>query len=121
MHLTNEQELYYRRMIDHYMISRKPLPDNDVALARICGCSVECYEHASSILLAFFEHENGLLYHDKCDKILSEQDEKSRFRNERAKKGAEKRWKNRNKKQEVNASSNASSIHQAMLKNALRS
>lgn len=105
MHLDDMQELYYRRMIDYYMITRSPLPHNEIALAKICGCSVECYKHASSMLEAFFEHANGMLMHDYCDKILDEQDIKTRFRTERAKKAALKRWKNKDKKQEVNATS----------------
>jgi uncharacterized protein YdaU (DUF1376 family) len=88
MHLTAEQDGIYRRLIDYYMESRQPLPDNDFALARIASVDTDCFKHASSILRAFFEQSNGLLKHKKCDELLDEQDLKSKFYAKRAKKAA---------------------------------
>lgn len=88
MHLTAEQDGIYRRLIDYYMESRQPLPDNDFALARIAGVDNDCFKHASSILRAFFEQKNGVLNHKKCDELLDEQDTKSKFYAKRAKKAA---------------------------------
>lgn len=88
MHLTAEQDGIYRRLIDHYMETRQPLPDSDFALARIAGVDLSCFKHASSILRAFFRQNNGVLNHDKCDEILDEQDARSKFYAKRAKKAA---------------------------------
>lgn len=88
MHLTAEQDGIYRRLIDYYMESRQPLPDNDFALARIAGVDSDCFKHASSILRAFFEQKDGVLNHKKCDELLDEQDSKSKFYAKRAKKAA---------------------------------
>jgi len=111
LHLTPEQDGLYRRLIDHYMETRTPLPDSNVALARICGVSIECFEHASSILKAFFEHKNGMLYHNFCDQNLEKQDSIFNKRSEIAKKAAEKRWK----KPIENKQENASGMRDAML------
>lgn len=117
MHLTAEQDGIYRRLIDHYMETGHPLPDNDTALARIAGVSAECFMHASSIVRAFFKHKNdGYLYHKRCEMILNQQNTMQKTRSEIAKKAAEKRWKIQQDKCIEHASSNA----QAMLGDAIR-
>lgn len=111
LHLTAEQDGIYRRLIDHYMETRRPLPDNDIALARISGVDLACFEHSSSIIRAFFkQRKDGFLNHQTCDEMLNEQDSKLKFRTERAKRAAEKRWSN----QVVTEISNASSMPEAM-------
>lgn len=114
LHLTPEQDGLYRRLIDHYMESREPLPDNDHALARICGVDIECFKHASSILRAFFKQDGGLLKHDFCNRMLDDQDKRSHKRTLIAEKAAKKRWSQvaENKKQ------NASCMLDAMLGDA---
>ncbi len=93
MHLTLEQDAIYRRLIDHYMKTRLPLPDSDVALARIAGADLACFEHASSIVRAFFKHKNGKLFHKFCDEQLDIQDKRVKNRSEISKRAAAKRWK----------------------------
>lgn len=94
MHLDPYQDGCYRRLIDHYMGTRQPLPDNDHALARIVGDShANWVAMASAIVRPFFKAKNGLLYHKKCDEILNNQDKKAKRLSESGKKGAEKRWK----------------------------
>lgn len=108
LHLTAEQDGIYRRLIDHYMETRQPLPDNNHALARISGVSGECFEHASSIIRAFFKQEKGgLLSHETCNQLLDEQDNQAKFRSERAEKAANKRWQNQKDTCSEHASSNA--------------
>jgi uncharacterized protein YdaU (DUF1376 family) len=115
LHLTAEQDGIYRRLIDHYMETRLPLPDNDFALARIAGVDNACFKQASSILRAFFKQsETGILNHITCDELLDEQDQLAKFRTERARKGAEARHKKTN---EINKNS-ASSKQEALLKPA---
>lgn len=115
MHLTLEQECIYRRLIDHYMRTRTPLPDNDHALARISGTSIECFMHASSIVRAYFKHKNGILYHAFCDAQLDIQDGKQRRRSEISSNAAKKRWK---QNQELKCIEHSPSIPEAMLGDA---
>lgn len=92
LHLTAEQDGMYRRLIDYYMEIRKPIPSDDISLARICGVDTSCFKQSSSILKAFFRQcTSGALRHDMCDEMLDEQDKKARFHSERAKKGAKAR------------------------------
>lgn len=119
MHLTAEQDGIYRRLIDHYMETRNLLPESMVALARITGVDVQCFEHAWSILKAYFKHEKGGGYrHIFCDNMLDVQDSRSRRRSETAKVAANKRWKNSDKNQDVKCYQHTNSNANAMLANA---
>lgn len=92
LHLTAEEDGIYRRLLDHYMVTRQPLPDNDFALARITGVDNDCFKLASSKLKAFFKHKkDGLLHHETCDTELDKQDKQSKFYSDRAKRGAKAR------------------------------
>jgi uncharacterized protein YdaU (DUF1376 family) len=92
------QDGCYRRLIDEYMITRKPLPNNDAALARICGISLQDWGlHACSMLVAFFQHSDGMLFQRTCDEELAFQDTRTKFHSEKAKKAAKIRW-SKNKK-----------------------
>lgn len=113
-HLTAEQDGIYRRLIDRYMRTRQPLPDNDIALARIAGVSVEAWTNASGIVKAYFRHSDGKLYHDFCDNQLSEQDEKASKKSMIGKIGAEKRWKKNIDNKQENASGIAYPLPKAM-------
>lgn len=92
MHLTAEQDGIYRRLLDHYMDTREPLPDNDTALARIAGVNEISWLDAKRILVAYFTHSNGMFHHAFCDKQLDIQDKKARRRSASAEKAARKRW-----------------------------
>lgn len=107
-HLDPFQEGCYLRLIDEYMETRQPLPDSDSALARIIGISIEQWlRDASGIIRHFFTPKNGLLFHDRCDQILNEQDAREKKQTEKSRKGAQARW---NKNNNIDASG----IHQAM-------
>ena len=94
LHLDPYQDGCYRRLIDHYMETRSPLPDNDQALARIVGDSHPNWvAMASATVRPYFTPQNGMLYHKKCDEILNNQDKKAQRLSESGKKGAEKRHK----------------------------
>lgn len=93
MHLNPYQDGCYRRLIDHYMKTRAPLPDNDAALARIIGDSeVNWVAMASPLVRPFFQSRKGRLYLKRCEDILDYQDKKVSKLSESGKKGAEKRW-----------------------------
>lgn len=100
MHLTAEQDGAYRRLIDHYMLTKQPLPDNDIALSRIAG--VDATSNAISMLRAFFENkDDGFLYHKTCEKLLKEQSSRKMLSKKRAKNAAQIRWE----KERLNARS----------------
>lgn len=81
MHLTPEQDGIYRRLIDHYMETSQPLPDNLMALARIAGISPDVLEGNWPVLSSFFRHGDGKLHLKVCDELVRERAEKSeRFR-----------------------------------------
>jgi len=109
MHLTAEQDGVYRRLIDHYMLTKQPLPDNNTALSRIAG--VDATSNAISMLRAFFEDKgDGFLYHKTCEKLLKEQSSRKMLSKKRAKNAAEKRWGKQK--------DNATSMPEAMLNDA---
>lgn len=97
-HLTAEQDGIYRRLIDEYMETRQPLPNDDLALAGIARVDFACFSSASSTVRAFFYvKKKGLLNHKTCDEMLDDQDSLSTFRSERAKKAAFARHNKPNK------------------------
>lgn len=77
MHLTAEQDGIYRRLIDHYMETAQPLPDNLVALARIAGISGDELEGNWPVLSVFFRTEANKLHLKVCDELVRERAEKS--------------------------------------------
>ena len=92
MHLNPYQDGCYRRLIDHYMKTRAPLPDSDHALARIIGDSFENWiALASETIRPFFKQKSGKLFHNRCDRELSYQDSQTKRLSESGKKGAEAR------------------------------
>lgn len=91
LHLTAEQDGIYRRLIDHYMLSRQPLPDNDAALARIAGVDISTMVATMVKLRLFFGSTDGKLTHDFCNRMLDEQDSYSKKQSEKGIRSAKKR------------------------------
>ena len=84
----------YRRLIDHYMETREPLPSNPTALCRILGIgNSEFLAIANNVLSKFTEIDNEL-HNDKCNIELNRQDSLSKKRSNAQKKSAIKRKKN---------------------------
>lgn len=110
-HLTLSEDGAYRRLIDEYMITRQPLPDDDASLARICGISREEWASVSTAVRAFFKSRKGMLRLGRCDAELDAQDRRAQNRSEVARKGASVRWNKNNK-------IDATSIRGAMLSDA---
>lgn len=103
MHLTALQDGIYRRLIDHYMETKMGLPDNDNALARISGVSVQEFVDNSCIIRGFFEVKTeGRLSHKKCDAILKHQGKISKSYSKRGKLGGKAKGKNSKENQELN-------------------
>jgi uncharacterized protein YdaU (DUF1376 family) len=104
LELSLEQDAIYRRLIDHYMITREPLPESHAALSRIVGCPIEIIEqNATAMLGAYFTHKNGMYFHKKCDEILDDQDARQKRKSISGKKAAKKRWSQVSENKEENA------------------
>lgn len=107
-HLSDAEDLAYRRMMDLYYMSEMPFPHDLKNLARKVKSSPEIVD---LILNEFFEfNESDLLWHNtRADKEIA----KYQFVKESGKKGAEKRWSNREEKpiqSDANAPPNATPL-----------
>lgn len=72
-HLTLAEDGAYRRLIDYYMETRAPLPDDDRSLARIIGIGGEEWNVHRAAVLKFFKPSTnplGYLTHSFCDEVL---------------------------------------------------
>jgi len=95
--LNREQRHAYRDLIDWYMQTGEALPDSEAALANITGLSLDAWRLCAPLILPFFNKEvDGLLHNQACDKILSDQMQRtaalSAIRSESGKAGANARW-----------------------------
>lgn len=72
--LTLAEDGAYRRLIDHYMLTRSPLPADDRALARIIGIGIDEWLAMKNLVGYFFKpsrNPDGYLTHSFCDEILA--------------------------------------------------
>jgi uncharacterized protein YdaU (DUF1376 family) len=91
-HLTDEEDLAYRRMIDLYYMTEAPFPNDAAWIARRVKTNPAI---VLTLLNEFFELENDDLWHSsRADKEIA----KYQYLSESGKKGAEKRWGNRDVK-----------------------
>lgn len=112
MHLSDDQELIYRRIIDFYMETGGALPDNDQALANIARVTLSKFQENSLVIRKFFNNINegkatAKLRLKRCEAILADQAERSRSYAERGKKGGRKK-SNENKGPKATAKLKAS-------------
>ena len=91
-HLSTVEHGAYFLLIKHYMRTRLPLPENDRALANICGLTVDAWTEMAPTIRAFFTSRAGKLHQKRCDTELDVQDKRSKQRTEHAKKAAKSRW-----------------------------
>lgn len=123
MHLSLAQDGAYRRLIDEYMVTGAPLADNDVALARVCGCGLDEWLAIAPTIRAFFEASHGKLIHKRCEEELHAQRMLQASRTDKATAAANTRWKNHREIKAVMlqaCSKHATSMPQAMLGDATR-
>lgn len=92
MHLTDDQELIYRRLIDFYMETKSPLPDSDQALANIARVPLQKFLDNSAIVREFFSKDEatGKLLLKRCEVILEDQSKRSKTYAENGRKGGRK-------------------------------
>lgn len=85
MHLNDEQELIYRRIIDFYMeVSKGPIEDNDQTLANIARFPIDRFSPHAAVIRKFFKLCNknknpsgtGYLMLTRCEAILADQVER---------------------------------------------
>lgn len=91
MHLSACQDGVYRRLIDWYMVHRRPIPDIPQAIAGIARIGLDEWLTHADVIRAFFSARGGFLHHKRCDMELDAQDRRSSRRSEIARKGAEAR------------------------------
>ena len=88
-HLNLAEHGVYRLLIDEYMMTGGPLPDNDQILARIVGASPkEWLRVATAVRALFIPSDGGLLRHQRCDEALAHQT----FKSDTARQSARRRW-----------------------------
>jgi uncharacterized protein YdaU (DUF1376 family) len=115
-HLGLAEDGAYRRLIDEYMTTGEPLPDNDVALARIIGVSLDEWMAVASTLRPFFEASNGRLINKTCEEELhtqAMQTHSTRIKNQKA---ANTRWAKHRELKEIHARA----LHMQSERNASR-
>jgi len=84
-HLTNEEDLCYRRLIDFYYDTEEPIPlDTDWVSRRIRVAP----EIVTAVLKDFFIESDKGWFHERCDMELNKYHKMKKG----GKKGAEKRW-----------------------------
>jgi uncharacterized protein YdaU (DUF1376 family) len=97
LHLTLAEEGAYRRLIDKYMVVvRGALPDDDVALARMIGVSVETWQSVAVKVRSFFRAKDGVLRHKRCEQELAFQCARKERFSARGKKAAFAKYSNPN-------------------------
>lgn len=100
-HLGLAEDGAYRRLIDEYMMTHAPLPDNDAALARIVGVSKEEWLSIASTIRPFFEASHGKLINRTCEEQLHTQRILGEQRSAHAKTAVDARWKKHRENKEV--------------------
>ena len=90
-HLSDEEDLAYRRMIDLYYLNEAPFEPELHLIARKIKSNPDVVD---VILNEFFVFEDGKWHNKRADLEIA----KYQFVKESGKKGAEKRWANREEK-----------------------
>ena len=91
-HLSDAEDLAYRRMMDLYYLNEAPFPNDPSWISRRVRSNPEI---VLTLLNEFFELGNDDLWHSaRADKEIA----KYEYLSESGKKGAEKRWANRDAK-----------------------
>lgn len=119
-HLSTLEHGAYRLLIDEYMMTRMPLLDNDRALARIVGVSLEEWAVIAPTIRAFFKPRSGRLHQKRCDITLDAEDRRAQNRSEHSKKAALARWNGNNHLNAAGTPQASPSNAQPMLIDAIR-
>ena len=85
--LSLEEDGAYRRLIDEYMITRQPLPNDDAVLARIVGLPKTEWTRLAVKVRRYFKPKNDKLWHKRCEAELRAQNARHNRRSKIARKG----------------------------------
>ena len=88
-HLTEIEDLAYRRMLDWCYLHEKPLPDDIEEIARLIRMHSHC-DSIANVLREFFKHDDGY-YSERVLEEIKHVNSKS----EKAKASANARWSNK--------------------------
>ncbi len=109
-HLTDTEDLIYRRLLDELWIARGVLPFDDVRLARRVRLTPVKFRKAWATIGAFFRIEGGEISHKRISAEIEKSQKIVEKRSKAGTKAAQKRWgkSNKNKSSDVaNALPNA--------------
>ncbi|MCG8608934.1 MAG: YdaU family protein [Pseudomonadales bacterium] len=112
--LSAEQHGAYLLLIMDYWMNGA-LPDDDVLLANIARLTPDAWSMHKHILMQFFIVSEGAWTHKRIEEELQKAQDKKTAAQEKAAKAAKARWE-KEKNSKNDASSNATSITQAMHK-----
>lgn len=70
-HLSLIEDAIYRRLLDHYYLHEKPLPENEHIVARIIRAS-EHVDHVKTVLMEFFEKTTKGWEQKRCNMEIRE-------------------------------------------------
>ena len=77
-HLTEFEDLAYRRLMDVYYVSERPLPlDRRQVFRLVRASSQEMREAVDVVILEFFTEENDGWHHKRCDEEIATAKHKS--------------------------------------------
>lgn len=92
-HLSFTESEAFRRLIDAYMMSKKPLPLNHAALCRLVSAQRPAERNAiKKVIREFFNEINGELHNSRCDTELKKQAEFQAIQSAKGRAGANSRW-----------------------------
>ena len=117
-HLSAAADGIYRRLIDEYMTTGRPLPDHDSALAAIARVSADEWGAHRDEVRAFFKSRNGRLFQKRCECELHAQRMLAAKRSHKAKEAATVRWAKDKAKQRATCYEHPGSNALAMLNDA---
>lgn len=103
LHLTLAQDGAYRRLIDEYMVMGEALPDNDIALSRIIGCTLDDWLAVAPAVRPFFHPSNHKLVHKRCEEELHAQAMRTHSKRTVGKEAANARWKKHRELKQLDA------------------
>lgn len=96
-HLSLAEDGAYRRLLDEYMLLGGPIPDDDIAIARMIGIGLDEWLVIASKVRSFFKVRGGRLTHKRCDQELAAQARRKARYSERGQKAAFARYSKINK------------------------
>jgi uncharacterized protein YdaU (DUF1376 family) len=73
-HLTNEEDLAYRRLIEMYYDTEQPIPEITQSVSRRLRVATEAL---NAVLQDFFILKNGAYHHARCDHEIAEYNKKA--------------------------------------------